>query len=154
MIYLNGIYFDTVALQSKPAIEMFSSGKRSTTGRLIITQAQVVSNERGYTVNVNLEQRLRLENLLTVFGPMDFIDETGFQWLISDGFDTDNIAYNTGAYFTPHTRLSYTEQIGPDGRACDMNWNVDFTLIINAIGVRDGGSEIQDSEGQPISDDS
>lgn len=136
MIYLNGIYFNVIALSQKPSIELFSTGRRATTGRLVMTQSQIVSNERTFTLNVDAPQRLRLETLLTVLGPMDFIDDDGFQWLIASGVDTSNIAYSTGAYFKERTKLNYTLMTGPDERACPANWNVDLTLIVNARGVR------------------
>lgn len=154
MIYLNGVYFTVVALSQKPSIEMFSTGRRATTGRLVMTQSQIVSNERTFTLNVDASERLRLETLLTVLGPMDFIDDDGFQWLIASGSDTSNIAYGTGAYFKERTKLNYILQKGPDERPCDTNWNVDITLAVNAIDVRSGGSVISDTSGLLIMDDS
>jgi len=140
MIILNNVYFDTIASSEKPALGQFASSKRSTTGKLIVTQTQVVSNERTFTLNVDRRQRLRLENLLTVLGPMDFIDPDGFAWMAGPGVDDERHAYNTGAYFKPPTILNFTPQNANGSQACDQHWNVEVTLLVNARGVRNGSA--------------
>lgn len=136
MVLLDGVYFDTISLTSRPSLEEFASFRRSTVGYIVRTKQQVVSNERAYSTNVDAEQRLRLENLLAnALVPFNFVDETGFSWLITAGVDDATHAYGTGAYFMPHTRLNFIEQSGKDSRDC-QNWNVDFTILVNARGVR------------------
>lgn len=136
MILLDNVYFDTVALSERPSLAEFASYKWSTTGKIIRTKAQVVTNERSYTLNVDVAKRLQLEFLLAdSLTPIDFVDDQGFSWIVVNGSDDSSHAYNTGAYFKPPTKLSYTPN---DGRStyCGMNWNVDVVILVNAAGVR------------------
>lgn len=155
MILLDGLFFNNISQTAKPSLGEYASYKRSTTGKIIRTKSQVVTNERSYTLNVDYAQRLRLENLLAnALAPFNFIDDYGFSWLIDAGVDDSLHAYETGAYFMPPTKLNFTPQSPKEAAYCDSNWNVDITILINATGVAGDSANVTilDSSGEVLVD--
>ena len=156
MIYLDGLPFYDKSQSARPGVGEYASYKRSTTGKIVRTKQQVVTTERSYTLNCDYQQRLLLENLLAdSLQPFDFIDDRGFSWLTSTGVDDSTHAYETGAYFKAPTFLRWVPQSGKDAKACDQNWDVDITILVNATGVVGGsGSTLFDDTGDILLDDS
>lgn len=134
----------TEGLQEVPTLGIYSSLRRSISGRLISTISQFVTNERAYQLLLTREQMISLRQFAaTVSPPFSLVDSEGFTWAIETGSDDDLHAYSTGAYFSAGQRFTGQPQQA-NGFACGNFWQMQVTFQVNARGWRNnsvgGGS--------------
>ena len=136
MIILNSSYvFDTEGLSEIMRLERPKSYADSINGYLITTRSRYVRWRFAYTLFLNREQLISLQELFAEsVGRLDFIDHRGFSWLVEAGTDDSTHAYDTGADIENQEMLM-NPTLAKNYDACEQRWRVPIVLIVAARGL-------------------